>query len=154
MAPGKERYRALFDWLGTDDPSAWLAAPEAIRVVGSLEAGGWPAVMERNHRLALAARGVVCSRLGVEPPAPGPMVGAMASLPLPDAVGPPMHGLSPLTARLMASGFEALVMSWPEWPRQVIRLSAHLYNELQEYRLLAEALSELVGGTSPPPPPG
>ena len=34
------RYRALFDWLGTDDFSAWAVVPDALRLVGGLERGG------------------------------------------------------------------------------------------------------------------
>lgn len=150
----RNRYRALFDWLGTDDVTPWLAAPVAIRTVGASEPGGWPAVMDLNHGLALAARQVVCEHLDSDAPAPATMVGAMASLPLRDLEGDPISGLSPLTGRLLSEGFEALVMVWPEWPRQVLRLSAHRYNDLEEYRLLAGVLSRLEAETWPRPARG
>ncbi|MGH8873737.1 MAG: aminotransferase class V-fold PLP-dependent enzyme, partial [Acidimicrobiia bacterium] len=68
--PSGSRFQALFDWGGTADPSAWLAVPDAIRVVGELAPGGWPAVMAANRSLALEARRVLCQALQVDPPAP------------------------------------------------------------------------------------
>jgi isopenicillin-N epimerase len=145
LRDGASRYHSLFDWLGTDDFSPWLAAPDAIRTVGGLEPGGWPEIMELNHQLALAARRLLCSALGVDPPAPEIMVGSMASIPLPDLVEAAVSGgLSPLNRRLIDRGLESLVMVWPEWPRQLIRVSAHRYNTIEEYRRLAEVVSELV----------
>ncbi len=146
LREGATRYQSLFHWLGTDDFSPWLAAPEAIRTVGALEPGGWPEVMERNHMLVLTARELLCSALGVEPPVPPSMVGSMASIPLPDlAEEASANGLSPLTGRLLDRGMESLVIVWPEWPRQLLRLSAHHYNSIEEYQRLAEVVSELVG---------
>lgn len=138
------RYHALFDWLGTDDMTPWLAAPEAIRAVGALEPGGWPALMKRNHELVLAARDLICDRLGWEASAPDSMVGAMASFELPDLTGPPIAGMAPLSGTLLEAGFEVPVVVWPEWPRQVLRVSAHAYNEIDEYAALADVLSGLV----------
>lgn len=141
-----DRYHALFDWIGTDDVSSWLVVPELLELLGSLEPGGWPELLDRNHRLALQARAVLASALDVEVPTPEAMVGAMAALPLPDATGEDPGGLdSALTNRLIDAGFEALVMHWPAWPRQVLRVSAYHYNSLDEYEALAEVLSELVG---------
>lgn len=151
--PGaKSRYHALFDWLGTDDFTAWLAAPEAIRVVGGSVAGGWPEVMRRNHELVLAARDLLGDRLGMEPTAPDDMVGSMVSFPMPD-LDRPASGMSPLTFELLEAGFEVPVMVWPTWPRHVLRVSAHLYNDLDEYAALAETLSGLVGRREPRPLP-
>ena len=138
------RYHSLFDWLGTDDMTPWLAAPEALRVVGSLEPGGWPALMRRNRELALAARDLISDRLGMDQSAPDEMVGSMASFPMPALKGH-AHGMSPLTFDLLEAGFEVPVVVWPEWPRQVLRISAHAYNELSQYAALADVLSGLVG---------
>jgi len=143
---GTSRYQGLFDWVGTDDMTPWLTVPDAIRVVGAAESGGWPAVMKRNRELALQARRTVCEALEVEPPAPEEMVGSLFAIPLADRNDENPGGLlSPLNQKLVDVGFETLVMVWPEWPKQVIRISAHLYNELDEYQALAEMLKKMVG---------
>jgi selenocysteine lyase/cysteine desulfurase len=33
-----------------------------------------------------------------------------------------------------------MVMLWPGWPRQLLRLSAHLYNTMDDYIALADRL--------------
>ncbi len=140
---GRSRYWALFDWPGTDDMSQWLVVPDALRVVGSIEPGGWPALMKSNHELALNARDLLCQALGVDIPAPNEMVGSMATIPLRDADGDDPGGdLSPLMFELLADGFETIVMIWPEWPNQLLRVSAAAYNTLDEYQALADSLSD------------
>ncbi|MGB7860032.1 MAG: penicillin epimerase, partial [Acidimicrobiia bacterium] len=136
----------LFDWTGTDDASPWFAVPDAIRVVESMEPGGWPAVMKRNHELVLKARQLVCDCLGQDPPAPDELVGSMATVELPDSKDPISKDLlSPLNQRLLDAGFETLALMWPVWPKQVVRISAHLYNDLDEYEAFARTLRTLVG---------
>jgi isopenicillin-N epimerase len=69
------------------------------------------------------------------------MIGSMAAIQLPDGEGPDPGGeLSPLMADLIDRDFATLVMNWPAWPRQLLRVSAHLYNTVDEYRALAEIL--------------
>ena len=128
------RYHGLFDWVGTDDMAPWLTVPDAIRVVGQMEAGGWPAVMKRNRELALQARTIVCDALTIEPPSPEPMVVSMVAVPLPDRIGREDPGdlLSPLNHELLDVGY-------------VIRISAHLYNDVDEYHSLAQTLKQMVG---------
>ncbi|HEY6635293.1 MAG TPA: aminotransferase class V-fold PLP-dependent enzyme [Acidimicrobiia bacterium] len=149
---GTSRYHALFDWTGTDDFTSWLVVPDAIEVVGGLETGGWPALIDRNHHLVSQGRDVLCEMLGIGAPAPDEMVGSMAGVPLGDHEGGPGEGLlSPLTWRLLDAGFESVVSFWPASPAQVIRLSAHHYNTLAEYEALARWLSEEGVGTAPRP---
>lgn len=71
-----------FDWQGTGNPTPFLALPEAIRLVGSLQPGGWPAHLSANRELVLAGRDMLNDRLGLEPIAPDSMVGSMASIAL------------------------------------------------------------------------
>jgi isopenicillin-N epimerase len=137
----QDRYRVLFDWLGTDDFSAWAVIPDVLSLVGGLEAGGWDAVMKRNHELALEGRRIIAEAVGTDVPAPAEMVGSMAAVLLPDLQGPnPGGDLSPLMDELMGQDFVTLVMNWPQWPRQLLRISAHLYNTPDEFRSLAEFL--------------
>lgn len=140
--PG-DRYRLLFDWLGTDDFSAWAVVPDVLRLVGGLEAGGWDAVMKRNHELVLEGRRVIADALGTELPAPDEMIGTMAAIQMPDGEGPdPGSELSPLMGDLIDRDFATLIMNWPAWPRQLLRISAHQYNNFEEYRALAEILRD------------
>jgi isopenicillin-N epimerase len=68
----------------------------------------------------------------------------MASMPLPDAPGaraPHSWGWDPLQERLRSDDrLDALIPSWPRWPKRLVRLSAQLYNEPDDYRRLASAL--------------
>lgn len=142
---GPERYRALFDWLGTDDPSPWLAAPRAIEVVGGADPDGWNGVMARNRELAMSGWKVLSETLGIEPAYPEEMVGSMASVPLPAFSGDRPEGmLSPLGTQLLQGGFETVVMFWPDWPAQLLRVSAHLYNTFEEFEVLGRALKGLL----------
>jgi isopenicillin-N epimerase len=135
------RYRALFDWLGTDDFSAWAVVPDALRLVEGLEAGGWEGVMKRNHDLVLEGRRLIAETVAIPLPAPDEMVGSMASVMLPDATGPDPGGeLSPMMDDLFDAGFAAIVMNWPRWPRQLLRISAHLHNTAEDYSALAGRL--------------
>jgi isopenicillin-N epimerase len=137
----EDRYRALFDWLGTDDFSAWAVVPDALRVMAALEPGGWDGVMKRNHDLVLEGRRVLSQAVGIPVAAPDEMVGSMASVILPDASGPDQGSeLSPLMDELFNAGFSSLVMNWPKWPRQLLRISAHLYNTADDYIALADRL--------------
>lgn len=125
------RYQRLFDWIGTRDPSAWLSVPAAIEFMGALVPDGWPGIRRRNRELALAARDVLCRRLGVDQPVPDVMLGPMAAIPLPDAP-------DDLAIRLRAKGFVVVVNRIGDLP--VLRVSAQLYNSLGEYEALADAL--------------
>jgi isopenicillin-N epimerase len=144
----RSRFRLEFDWTGTHDPTAALCVPEALRVVGGLVPGGWPEVMEANRNKALAARGLLCERLGVEPPCPEDMVGSMAVVGLPDGYPekpePPL-GLDPLQVRLFDEHrIEVPIVPWPKAPGRHVRVSAQLYNTHTEYAALADALDALL----------
>jgi len=57
---GALRFRLEFEWTGTSDPTPWLAVPKSDRLPRArLLLGGWPAIMARNHELAL--RGAAAS---------------------------------------------------------------------------------------------
>ena len=147
-------FRLQMDWTGTMDPSAYLAVPDALRFGGSLLPGGWDELRARNRALALDARDLLCTALGVDPPAPDEMIGSMASVQLPFEAGPgAVQGVDladPLHDRLLDEyRIEAMITPWPQRPaglawRRLLRLSAAPYNDLDDYRLLARALPEAM----------
>jgi isopenicillin-N epimerase len=139
----RARFRLEFDWTGTRDPTAWLAVPEALRFLGTLLPGGWPALQQHNHDLALAARRTLCAALHIEPPCPDAMIGAMASLPLPPGDGRDPGGgfMDALQRHLVeAHAIEVPIFPWPASPHRMLRISAQIYNTPTQYERLAAAL--------------
>lgn len=144
----RSRFRLLFDWTGTCDPTAHLCIPEAIRFMGSLLPGGFAALMRANHDKVLAGRAALCAALGISPPAPESMLGSLAAVPLPEGSSDPPRSplyLDPLQDALLERyGIEVPVIPWPAPPARVLRISAQIYNEPAEYRALARALRDLI----------
>jgi isopenicillin-N epimerase len=141
----RPRFRLEFDWSGTDDPTPFLCIPYALRFLGALLPGGWPELMERNHALAARGRRLLCDALRIEAPAPDQMLGSLASVPLPDFAGamPPAGGVPwhPLQKALLEKhGIEVPVMNFPAAPKQLIRISAQIYNSEAQLARLAPAL--------------
>ncbi len=141
----QSRFQVEFGWCGTDDPTAMLVIPEAIAFLESLFPGGWPELRAHNNALARQARDLLCAALEIEPPAPDDMLACLASVPFPP--GEPGLTYGPLDSdpfqRLLFEEhkIEVPVMSWPAPPARVLRISAQAYNDLEEYRALAEVLS-------------
>ncbi len=149
----RSRFRLLFDWGGTDDPTPFLCIPEAIRFLGSLVPGGWPALMQRNRELALAGRALLCESLGIPEPAPAEMIGTLAAVPLPDSEGPPPVAGSmndPLQRTIFDQHrVEVPIFVFPQYPRRLVRIAAQLYNSRGQIERLARALRELLRTTLP-----
>jgi len=146
------RFRAEFDWPGTVDPSAALAVPAAIDVMALLVDGGWPEIRRRGHALCLEGRRLLCEALEIPPPCAESMLGTMATLPLPpapgfgDATARSALDRDPLRARLLdAYGIEVPVFRCDAHDGRLVRISAALYNTLDDYTALASALRELLG---------
>ena len=141
--PGRTRFRLEFDWMGTQDPTAWLSVPKAIEYLGGLVPGGWPALMARNRAVALEARRLLCAAVGTEPACPDEMIGTLASVILPDgpATETGWRVPDPLKARLF-DGYriEVPIFRWPAPPRRLVRISAQLYNHREQYVRLADVL--------------
>ncbi len=147
----RPRFRLEFDYVGTLDTSPWLAAPHAAQVVGAMVPGGWPEIMRRNRDLARRGRDLLCRALGVEPPVPDQMLGAMAVVHLPDRRAGE-RGVSgrypdPLQERLLERWrVQVPITPFPATPARWVRISAHVYNTLEQYEYLARALkAELAG---------
>ena len=140
----RSRFHLEFDWTGTDDPTAYLCVPEALRVVGGLLPGGWPAVMARNRALALQARARLLQVLETAAPAPESMIGSLAAIPLPALGGQVPRRRDPLHLALFERfAIEVPVMRWPGGTGRALRVSAQLYNTADDYERLATALVAL-----------
>lgn len=134
-----------FDWIGTDDPTAVLAIPAALRFMADL---GWQRVMTYNHTVALHARSVLAEALGTEPLVHPDAVGSLAAVPLGIAVPGKAAG-DALQAVLYANErIEVPVMVWSG--RAIVRASAQVYNHPEEYARLARALVSLLAERGAP----
>jgi isopenicillin-N epimerase len=140
----RSRFHVLFDWTGTDDPTAYLSVPAAIDAMSSLHPDGWAGVRSHNRDLALEARDVICDALDIDAPAPDEMIGSMASIPLPDTDLDPLgYGRDPLQDTLhFEYNIEVPLQLWPTWPHRLIRISAQAYNKPEQYQRLAAALTK------------
>lgn len=146
--PGFSSFQDRFDWAGTADPTAWFCAAEAIRWLGKLHPNGWAGIRKVNHQLAVAGRRLLCQTLSVEPPCPESMLGAMATLPVPEVLQdrPKSGKIDTEQLRLYDEfGIELPMFRFGKPERRYFRISAHVHNSLAEYRFLAGALQALRG---------
>ena len=145
----RSRFRLEFDFTGTQDPTAWLVVPEAIRFLGSLLPGGWAELRARNHALAVRGRAILCDAVRIPAPAPESMLGSLATVLLPPGAPselPPMS-VDPIMATLYdRHRIEVLASVWPASPARVLRISAQIYNDEAQYVRLACALEEILAG--------
>ncbi len=127
------RLHAELDWSGTYDPAPILAVPVAIRAVAA-EVSDWTFVREHNHVLVQAFTEALDATALSAPSAIGSMQAVAIELPA---------GLttSALEQRLLAAGFEVPIVGYLDRP--LLRISAHLYNHLDEADALARTLHEL-----------
>lgn len=133
----RSRFHLEFDWVGTADPTPYLCVPTAIQFLETLLPGGWSAVMQRNRAIVLRARELLCQQFQVSSPCPEDMIGSMAVVPLPEGE----------TAALQTELFQQFKIEVPVilWQgKRLIRISTQLYNKLEDYEVLANALGALV----------
>ena len=142
-----EKFRFEFDWPGTQDVTAWLCIPKAIEHVGSMLDGEWPAIMEHNSQLAIAGRELLLEVLGTPRPSPDSMIVGLAAVLLPGRGTLTASALEPdpLHTRLYEKyKIQVPVFGWPHHDRRYLRIASYLYNSLEEYEYLAEALKKEI----------
>ena len=141
----QEKFDFEFAWPGTQDPSPWLSIPKALEFMEGLVEGGWEQIMDRNRNLALQGRNLICDALGTTPPVPDSMICSMAAVELPtdEEVGPMSLDGDPFHNQLLDDySIQVPVMPWRHHGTKYIRISAQLYNHIDEYEYLAEALKD------------
>eukprot|EP00041_Stephanoeca_diplocostata_P004085 m.40751 g.40751 ORF g.40751 m.40751 type:complete len:406 (-) comp14851_c0_seq2:984-2201(-) len=149
---GVSRFRHEFDWTGTRDLSAQCSLPAVIDGIPARIFHGttWLAIMQQNRKLVLTGRNILCKRLNIEAPCPDEMVSSMATLRLPDNDGvdamPEAHKPDQLHKVLREKyNIQVPVMVWASPAGRYLRISAQLYNHVDEYHYLADALAVELG---------
>jgi isopenicillin-N epimerase len=129
-----------FDAPGTRDPSNHLAAPAAIAYMQSL---GPAAVQDYNHQLAWTAAQRLAAAWQTPFEAPESMIGTMATVMLPEALGATRAEAAAIRDRLLFDDrIEAPVHAYRD--RLWVRVSAQIYNDLTDIDRLATAVLTYV----------
>ncbi len=134
-------FAAEFDYTGTRDNSAWLAAPAAIDYADAL---GVEAMRAHNAALAREAGAMLIEAWDSEAAAAPEFCASMVSVRLPGGAGGDRHAARRLAARLneeRAITAGVMVLDGGLW----IRVSAQIYNEIGDYQRLA-AVGKTLGG--------
>jgi isopenicillin-N epimerase len=136
-----EGFPRAFDWVGSDDVTAWLAAPRSLRLLDGL---GWERVRRHNVELAVLGQRTVGAALGLDPSRlPRLAAVSMQLVPLPDGVATGPEAAAALQAHIGEQiGVEVAVTSWRG--AGFLRLSAHVYDAPADYERLAADLPSLV----------
>lgn len=129
-------YLAEFDWVGTRDPSPFLAAPEGLAFMRDL---GLDAMREYQHALARETGALLTQRWGTTLDRPDSMVGSMITVALPEHAGRTKDDAQRLRdALLFEDRIEVQMHAWRE--RLWARISAQVYVERSDMELLADAV--------------
>jgi isopenicillin-N epimerase len=133
-------FLAEFDWVGTRDPTPWLAAPVGIAFLHDL---GLETVRAYNHRLAWDAAHRLAERWGTSLGMDEASVGSMVALPLPESAGKTREDAVRLRdALLFEEGIE--VQMHTRQGRLFTRVSAQVYNEMDDFERLGEAVARRI----------
>ena len=131
-------FLAEFDWTGTADRSAFLCVGAAIDFHQRL---GGRALMARNTALAADAVSLLCRLLNTEPGAEDAMAASMGVVRVPLTVPATPERAAELRERLLDRRADAPLhaIKGGIW----LRISAHAYNEIEDYEQLAEVIRGL-----------
>lgn len=146
--PDRELFLTEFDYQGTSDYSAFMCIPDAVAFMGSLLPGGWKALREHNHTMVIKGRNIICAKLGIAPPAPDSMIGSISTMILPASMGPTPPAATKYhdatqDVILQRFGVQAPLWGIPTSPRRFMRISAQVYNSIEQYEYYAHALAVL-----------
>lgn len=136
-------YFSRFGWTGTHDPTAYLAVPSAIELFATV---GWDEVRRRNADLAEEGRQVVATAFDTDRLVPRDRAAAMTLVHVPPMVGDRVALLDLQNRFYAESSIEVPFVAWNG--QSYLRLSAQLYNRIEQYERLAEALPKFLSSAS------
>ena len=140
--PERPRAWLEFDWVGTEDPTAYLSVPHALDFIEHALPGGVGELYAKNRALALAGRALLSKALGATPSGPEELVGSMATLTLPSTGLPAPEDL--YRRLLEEHRIQLPVFAVRDRTECAFRVSAHLYNTLDDYQELASAFERIA----------
>jgi isopenicillin-N epimerase len=133
-----------FEWSGTHDPSAYLAAPAGLELMREF---GVEAVRSYDHALAWSAAQHLARRWGTEVEVGEATVGTMVTLALPERLGSTKDEAMRLRdALLFEDRIEIQLHAWRG--RLRVRVSAQIYNDLDDIERLAAAVEARAGSAA------
>lgn len=129
-------FAAEFDWIGTRDPSPFLAAVDGVAFMREL---GVEAMQKYNHSLAWTAAQKLTDRWGTKLGMSEAMVGTMSTFPLPEKLGTTKEEAYHLRKSLLNEDkIEVQLHSWRN--RLWVRISAQVYNDESDLDRLSDAV--------------
>ena len=136
-----------FDWMGTKDPSPWLAAPAGLRL---LHEWGLERVRQWNHDTLWNGIEHLQTELGGRTSGPRSMTSSMVALELPQGLGTQNDDAFRLRDGLLfEEGIEVQVQAWDG--RLWLRASAQVYNDQSDFDRLTESLKRRLDGSTSEP---
>jgi isopenicillin-N epimerase len=134
-------FPGAFDDTGSNDPTAWLAAPRALRLLENI---GLDRLRRHNVELAVAGQLELAAALEVDPAdLPRDPAVSMQLVPLPDGLVTDVATAAALQSRISEeAAVEVGITTWAG--RGFVRLSANAYNAPADYRRLAADLPSLL----------
>ena len=143
---GISRFRHEFDWTGTRDISAWCVIPFVINEISKIANMDWEGIMRHNNDLVIQARNLICEILEITPPCPDEMLSTIATIKLnfENFSNLSIYESDSIHIELLEKyNIQVPVWYWPNPEGRYIRISAQLYNHLEEYEYLALALKNV-----------
>ncbi|HCR54412.1 MAG TPA: aminotransferase, partial [Cytophagales bacterium] len=99
-----------------------------------------------NHKLVWNAGNLIAEKLGFDLPLRENYIGSILTLPMPDGEEgfPKFNETPPLKQKLYEKyQIQVPVFMFPSAPRQWLRISSQLYNNIGQYEYLADCLRQI-----------
>jgi isopenicillin-N epimerase len=132
-------FHAEFDLPGTRDPSPHLSAPAAIAFMQEV---GVDAIRAHNHALACTGARYLSDTWGTWFVTPEEMIGTMATVPMPEALGNTPDDAARVRDALYDQGIEVQVHAFRG--RMYVRICGQIYIEMSDVERLADAVLTLA----------